>query len=137
MSLKSLVVFVDPTPQGQARTRYAVKLAVQHDAHLIGVFISTAAWARNSADAFVRGPAAIREMVERHGVQESDAAAAALKCFEAMATSERLSHEFRLIKESDANELVRLHSLHTDLVVAGQPALGETPAMASADSMLM
>lgn len=55
MALKSLVVFVDPTPEGEARARYAIKLAVQHDAHLIGVFISATAWSRNSADGFVRG----------------------------------------------------------------------------------
>jgi nucleotide-binding universal stress UspA family protein len=137
MALKSLVVFVDPTPEGEARARYAIKLAVQHDAHLIGVFISATAWSRNSADGFVRGPAAIREMVERHNVQETDAAAAALKSFETLAGREQLSHEFRLIKESDAQELVRLHSLHTDLVVSGHPSPGDMPAMDSVDAMLM
>jgi len=137
MALKSLVVFVDPTPQSEARARYAIKLAVQHDAHLIGVYIAAAAWSRNSADGFVRGPSAIREMVERHSQQEGDAAAAALKSFEALASRERLSHEFRLIKESDAKELVRLHSLHTDLVVSGHPAPGDVSTMASVDAMLM
>jgi hypothetical protein len=40
MALKSLIVFVDPSPGGDARTRYAVRLAAEHDAHLIGVFIA-------------------------------------------------------------------------------------------------
>ena len=137
MALKSLVVFVDPTPQGEARARYAIKLAVQHDAHLIGVFISAAGWSRNAADGFVRGPVAIREMVQRHNVIEADAAADALKSFEALASRERLSHEFRLIKETDAKEMVRLHSLHTDLVVSGHPSPGDMPAMDSVDAMLM
>ncbi|MBC7583268.1 MAG: hypothetical protein H7316_05910, partial [Tardiphaga sp.] len=137
MALKSLVVFVDPTPQGEARARYTIKLAVQHQAHLIGVFISATAWSRNSADGFVRGPAAIREMVERHNIQETDAAAAALKSFETLAGREQLSHEFRLIKEADAKEVVQLHTLHTDLVVSGHPSPGDMPAMDSVDAMLM
>ncbi|MDB5657243.1 MAG: Universal stress protein UspA [Tardiphaga sp.] len=137
MALKSLVVFVDPTPQGEARVRYAIKLAVQHEAHLIGVFIAPASWGRNPADAFVRGPVAIREMVERHNVEELATAAAALKSFETLAARERLSHEFRLIKESDASELVRLHSLHTDLIVSSHPAPDDKPSMASVDAMLM
>jgi nucleotide-binding universal stress UspA family protein len=137
MALKSLVVFVDPTPQGEARARYAIQLAVQHEAHLIGVFISATAWSRNAADGFVRGPAAIREMVQRHNVMEVDAAAEALKSFETLAGREQVSHEFRLIKETDAKELLRLHSLHTDLVVSGHPMPGDAPTMDSVDAMLM
>ena len=137
MALKSLVVFVDPTPQGEARVRYAVKLAAQHDAHLIGVYISATAWSRNAADGFVRGAVAIREMVERETLQEADAAAAVLKGFETLAGREQLRHEFRLIKESDAKELVRLHSLHADLVISGHPSPGDLPTMASVDAMLM
>ena len=137
MALKSLVVFVDSTPRSDARVRYAVKLAVRHDAHLIGVFISGPALGRNAADAFVRGPDAIREMVERHASDQSDAAAVALKSFDAIAGREGISHEFRLVKASDANALLRLHSLHTDLVIAGHPSHDDTPKMASADAMLM
>lgn len=137
MALKSLIVFVDPSPAGEARTRYAVALAVQHEAHLIGVFIATAAWKRNPADAYVKGPVAVREMVERHNLEEAAASAAAARNFEAAARHERLSSEFRLIEESRADELVRLHSLHADLVVVGHPSPDASPALASPDALLM
>lgn len=137
MALKSLIVFVDASPAGEARTRYAIALAARHEAHLIGVFIATAAWKRNPADAYVTGPVAVREMVERHNLMDAAAAAAASRNFEAAASRERLTYEFRLIADSRADELVRLHSLHADLVVVGHPSPGGTPALASPDALLM
>lgn len=38
MPLKSIAVFVDPSPAGLARTSYAVRMALRHGAHLIGIF---------------------------------------------------------------------------------------------------
>ena len=137
MELKSLIVFVDPSPGGESRTRYAVRLAVQHDAHLIGVFIVPAAWKLSPLDSYVKGAGAVGEMVARHDRLEHEAAAAAIRHFEAVAGRERLSFEFRSIQESRADELVRLHSLHTDLVIVGHPSPGGLPAQQSPADLLL
>ena len=73
MSLKSLVVFVDPTAACEARLRYAAELALQHGAHLIGSFIQTNAWQNDRSSSFIQGGGAIREMLERHGLAERKA----------------------------------------------------------------
>jgi len=136
MALKSLIVFVDPSPAGEARTRYAVKLAVQHDAHLIGVFLAPAAWTQNASDSYVRGPGAIADMLERHDLFEREAAAAASGSFEAIAGRERVTFEFRSIEASNADALLRLHSLHSDLVIVGHSEAGPSSQGAPA-AMLM
>ncbi|MET0710650.1 MAG: universal stress protein [Tardiphaga sp.] len=137
MAIKSLIVFVDASPVGDARTRYAVRLAAEHDAHLIGVFIAPTGWKRNPADGFVTGAVAVREMVERHSLFEREAAAAAIEHFETLAGRERVRCEFRSIETSNADELVRLHSLHSDLVVVGYPSPGGLPAQGTPAAMLL
>jgi nucleotide-binding universal stress UspA family protein len=137
MAIKSLIVFVDPSPGGEARTRYAVRLAAEHDAHLIGVFITPTGWQRNPADGFVVGAVAVREMVERHSLFEREAAAGAIKNFEALAGRERVTFEFRCIEATNAEGLARLHSLHSDLVVVGYPSPGGLPAQGTPAGMLL
>jgi nucleotide-binding universal stress UspA family protein len=137
MAIKSLIVFVDAAPGAETRIRYAVRLAARHDAHLIGVFIAPAGWKLNPADGFVAGAGAVGEMVARHSRFEHAAEAAAIQTFEALAGRERVTCEFRSVEASNADELVRLHSLHSDLAVVGFPSPGGLPAQETPAAMLL
>ncbi|NEW87543.1 universal stress protein [Rhodopseudomonas sp. WA056] len=136
MAFKTIVVFVDQTPASDARVRYAAGLAMRHQAHLIGLFIVPNAWQHDSADSNIQGGAAIRDMLERHNLIESNALQAAGRSFEAMAARDDASFEYRAIRGSDVGELVRLHCLHADLVVVGHPSAG-LPAGWSPEQMLL
>jgi nucleotide-binding universal stress UspA family protein len=137
MALKSLVVFVEPTPAGEARIRCAAALAMRHEAHLIGVFIVPHNWGEDRADCYIRGSAAIRELVNRHKSAEQTALAAASRSFAVAAGHDSYSFEFRVIRDGDAGDLARLHALHTDLIVVGDPAPGGLPQKWSAERMLL
>uniref|UniRef100_E6VJ90 UspA domain protein n=1 Tax=Rhodopseudomonas palustris (strain DX-1) TaxID=652103 RepID=E6VJ90_RHOPX len=136
MALKTIVVFVDQTPASDARVRYAAGLAMRHQAHLIGLFIVPNAWQHDRSDSNIQGGAAIREMLERHNLIESDALQAAGRSFEAMAARDDASFEYRAVRGGDVGELVRLHCLHSDLVVVGHPSAG-LPAGWSPQQMLL
>lgn len=137
MSLRSLVVFVDPTAVCEARIRYAARLAVQHGAHLIGAFVMPTAWRNDHANAFIQGGGAIKEMLERQGLAEREALEGASRQFETLADRETPSFEFRVIPDAEVADLARLHCMHTDLVVVGHPAPGGLPSSWSPEQMLL
>ncbi|WP_322516225.1 universal stress protein [Rhodopseudomonas palustris] len=137
MSLKSLVVFVDPTAVCEARLRYAARLAVQHGAHLIGAFVMPNAWQNDRSSSFIQGGGAIREMLERHGLAERKALSDASQRFEALAGRDSPSFEFRVIRDDEVGNLAQLHCLHTDLVLVGHPAPGGLPSGWSPEKMLL
>ncbi|MBB1092614.1 universal stress protein [Rhodopseudomonas pseudopalustris] len=137
MSLKSLVVFVESTDACEARIRYAARLALRHDAHLIGAFVLKNAWRNDRSDGFIQGGGAIREMLERHGLAERKALQDATQRFEALAGRENSSFEFRVLRDDDIGNLARLHCLHTDLVVVGHPAPGGLPSTWLPEQMLL
>jgi nucleotide-binding universal stress UspA family protein len=132
-----MVVFVDSANTCEARIRGAARLALQHDAHLIGAFILPNAWQTDRSDCYIKGGAAIREMLDRHGLAERKAVLDAQQRFETLARRENSSFEFRVISDDDAGTLARLHCLHTDLVVVGHPAPGGLPSSWSPERMLL
>ena len=136
MFLKNVVVFVDPSPAGEARTRYAVKLCLRHGARLIGIFVAPSGWQGNPADSYARGHDAIRELIERHRAEELAASDAASRSFAALTAPDDISFEFRIIRD-DATEHAKLHSLHADLVIVGHPRPGGLPEQWSADGLLL
>lgn len=137
MALKSLVVFVDPSAAGEARVRYAVRLAMQHEAHLIGVFVVPRTWDSDPADCYIRGGAAIKEMVQRHSAIERAALRAAGERFEALAGRQNYSVEFRVIGDGDTEDFARLHCLYTDLVIVGHPAPGGLPMKRTPERLMI
>ena len=126
MSLKNIIVFVDPSLLGAARTRYAVELALRHGSHLIGIFVAPSDWSMNPADSYVRGREAIRRLIERYRTKEIAISKAASLSFNVATAREDISFEFRIIREIDADD-AKLHSLHADLVIVGHPGLGGYP----------
>lgn len=137
MSLKTLIVFIDATPTCNVRMHYAMRLASQHDAHIIGIHTVQAAWRNNDVYSYITGASAVREMTERHTALEDGASIVVRNNFETIARAEAVMHEFREIREEDAGELARLHSLHADLVIVGHPAPGGLPPLTSPDGMLI
>lgn len=137
MSLKTILVFVDFSPAGEARTRYAVNLSLRHGAHLTGVYVAPSGWRGDRAGCYVRGQDAIRQLIEQRKSEEASASDAAMQCFKAATEREDINFDFRIIRESDANEHAKLHSLHADLTIAGFPGPGGLPENWSPEDMLL
>jgi nucleotide-binding universal stress UspA family protein len=138
MPLKTIAVFFDPSAAGEARAAYAVKLAFRHRAHLIGIFVVPLGWDGNPSQSFVRGQAAIRQLIEHHRAGESAATNAASRSFSTVSTREDISFEFRLLHYGEASEGAALNALHSDLViVGGRPGLGGLPREWSAEALLL
>lgn len=137
MPLKTIAVFVDPSAVGEARTAYAVKLAFRHRAHLIGIFAVPSGWDGNPSASFVRGQAAIRQLIEQHAASELAATNAANRSFSTVSTREVISFEFRYLRQGDANEGTTLNALHSDLVIVGGPELSGLPREWSAEGLLL
>lgn len=137
MALKTIAVFVDPSPAGEARADYAVKLALRHRAHLVGVFVVPFGWDGNPAESFVRGQAAVRELIQRHTANEMAAAKTASQSFSTVTKREDISFEFRCLRPGEANEGAALNALHSDLVVVGGLQAGGLPHEWSAESLLL
>jgi nucleotide-binding universal stress UspA family protein len=135
--LRTIAVFFDPSPAGEARADYAVKLAFRHRAHLVGIFVAPFGWDGNPSESFVRGQAAVRDLIERHTASELAATKAASQSFATVSTREDISCEFRCIRSGEANEGAALNALHSDLVIVGSPRSGGLPQEWSAESLLL
>lgn len=137
MALRTILVFVDFSPAGEARTRYAANLSLRHGAHMVGVYVVPSGWRGDHASCYARGQDAIRQVIERHKTEEATASAAALHSFKALTEREEINFDFRVIREGDANEDAKLHSLHADLIIAGFPGPGGLPDNWSPEDMLL
>jgi nucleotide-binding universal stress UspA family protein len=137
MAMKSIIVFLDSTAASEARVGYAARLAKQHEAHLVGVFIVPNAWEHDRSDGFIRGGGAIHEMLERQNAAERTSLEDAGRKFETLARHLTPSFEYRTIRGSDVSDRVRGHCLHADLVVVGFPSPGGLPKDCPPERMLL
>jgi nucleotide-binding universal stress UspA family protein len=137
MSFKSIAVLIDTGPSAATALRYAVKLARRKNAHLLGVFVTPSSWHRNPSATFVRGRAAIQEMMVRYENEERQALELAKNVFTRAAAAEEITAEFRIIDHAEASEAVMLNSLHADLVIIGHPAPAGLPEGLSAELLLL
>jgi nucleotide-binding universal stress UspA family protein len=135
MPIKNLAAFLDPSPSGEARAEYAVKLALRHGAHLIGIFVVPTGW--DHSESFVRGDDAIRNMIKRHNAEEAIASNAASESFKSVIGRTGVSSEFRIIRQDSADEQAELNVLHADLVIVGHPRPGGLPHDWSAEALLL
>jgi nucleotide-binding universal stress UspA family protein len=121
MSLNDIVVYVDGAEATKRRVEFAVALAKEYGAHLLGVaFAPTALLPLYGADV---GLANISEALE--GVKAQGKTA--LETFKAHAESEGVSAEGRLV-EGMSEELPRdfaCAARHVDLAIIGQPRDGD------------
>ena len=121
MSLNDIVVYVDSAEATKARVEFAVALAKDHGAHLLGIaFAPTALLPLYGADVGLADMSEVLEGVKAQG--ES-----ALHAFKARAKAEGVSAEGRLM-QGMSEELPRdfaCSARHVDLAIIGQPRDGD------------
>ncbi len=137
MPLKSIAVFIEPTPSGEARIAYAARLAQRHAAHLIGLFTVPALFGGSAAESFVLGSKAIRQVIAQHRARETEAIGRAKLDFAVICNREGVGFEFRCLSQDDLGNDVALNSLHADLVIASARPGGGLPAQWSAEALLL
>lgn len=137
MPFKSIAVFVDPSPAGEARTSYAVRMAIHHGAHLIGIFAVPSISSGSPAESFVRGHQAVQQVIAYHRSVEAAAIEAAKRSFSAGCAREGISFEFRLLHQGAIDDGAKLNSLHADLVIVGGAGGGGLPRNWSAEELLL
>ena len=137
MPLKSIAVFIEPTPSGEARIAYAARLAQRHGAHLIGIFMVPSLFAGSAAESFVMGRGAVREVIVQHKAKEHETIELAKQSLSAICRREGVGFEFRFLSQDDFSDNVALNSLHTDLVIACGGRGGAMPVQWSAEALLL
>jgi nucleotide-binding universal stress UspA family protein len=137
MPFKSIAVFVDSTPAGEARTSYAARMASRHGAHLIGIFVVPSISGGSPAECFVQGRQAVRQVIAGHKAKEAAAIDAAKGSFSAACAREDIGFEFRSLYQSDFHEGAALNSLHADLVIVGGARPGGLPGDWSAEGLVL
>jgi nucleotide-binding universal stress UspA family protein len=121
MGLKDIVVYVDSTEAAKARMGFAVALAKEHGAHLIGIaFAPTALLPLYGADVGFADMSEVMASVKTQGAN-------ALKDFEARAAAARVSVEAELMQgmsEEFPHDFART-ARQADLAILGQPRDGD------------
>jgi nucleotide-binding universal stress UspA family protein len=118
MPFKTIAVFIEPTVPGEARISYAAKLACRYGAHLVGMFKVPSLTGGSTAESFVMGHTAVKEVIAQHRARETEAIERAKRSASEICNREGVNIEFRLLLEGESDE-VALNSLHADLVVTG------------------
>ena len=119
MRYKTILVHVDGSTHAAVRIRHAARLAVAHEAHLVGAAFSGIS---RYADAIVAELAAAT-MAERAALRQQNETA--LAQFDAIAEAEGvLSHERRQVDDDPAGGL-SLQARYADLIVVSQTDLDE------------
>jgi nucleotide-binding universal stress UspA family protein len=136
MPFKTIAVFIEQTPSGEARMSYAAKLACNYGAHLIGLF-KVPSLIGSAAECFVQGRQAVREVIAQHRAQETEAIELARRSLAEVCGREGVGFELRALFEGESNE-VALNSLHADVVIAGgQRGNGGLPTEWNAETLLL
>lgn len=115
MALKDLLVYVDDSKANAARIDAAVRLAVEHDAHLTGLYVAPdQSMMTLYTEAHIPG-----EILEAQRQAAVERAGEAKKAFEAAAGKAGLSSEWRFV-EGDFVRTLSLHARYVDLLIMGQ-----------------
>ncbi|SHH03757.1 universal stress protein [Bradyrhizobium erythrophlei] len=137
MTLKSIGVFVDATPEGEKRIDYAAALAHRCDAHLAGIHVVSAVRPEYRSDYYVIGEKAIRAALASQKAADEAVTSDVRRRFEAISAKRDLRAEFRVIRRGGPDDDLTLNSLHSDLVVIGQRELQELRGYTSPEKLLL
>jgi nucleotide-binding universal stress UspA family protein len=121
MGLNDIVVYVDGAEAAKARVDFAVGLAKEHGAHLIGIaFAPTAILPLYGADVGFADMTEVLQSVKTQGE-------VALASFKARAQSESVSAEGRLVQgiSEEFPHHFACCARHVDLAIIGQPRDGD------------
>lgn len=120
MTIKTIALLIDESPARETRIAYAVRLAARHGAYLIGIFRLPPQHKDHAAASYVRGHAAISELLHHHEARSKERIEQARAAFETAAARQDIRTEFRVHAPYGDDEQ-RLGSLHADLVIAANP----------------
>jgi len=137
MSIKTVLVFIDISPDSWTRIDYAVKIAREHKAHLTGIFIAPTSWNASMSENYSVGSAAIKSVTKFHRDQEIETSKKAKEFFEAAQANEKISSKFYIIKDSEVKQRINSFLLYADLMIAGKPGTNGLPKNWSAETILL
>ena len=135
MPLKCVMVLLDSSPGSTSRVHFAAKLCARHDAHLIGLYITSSHW--TPSDSFALGHAAIKSLLDHHKGEETADFERVQNGFVGTLRGTGVSFEFRVVKESDIDQLVDLYSVQADVVIIGQTDSGGLPSFWNSEALLV
>lgn len=121
MALKDLIVHLDTTPRSSTQMELAVRLAVQHNAHLTGLHVidvPSANYFYGAAMPFV--PTNPEEIVDRIRAETVEAAKPIEASFRECLRRNGIEGEWRQV-EGLPHSTVALHARYADLCIVGQP----------------
>ncbi len=115
MAIKDILLQVDNRKSFDARMQYAVNLALNHGAHLTGLYLMSN-W---TVPAYVEGQIPV-DILEQQAKRAGLAAVEAEQRFESHAKRQGLLAEWRMAEGNPLDQLV-LSARYVDLVIVGQP----------------
>ena len=136
---KTITVFLDASPSGEARAGHAAALARRWNAHLVGVYVTFKGAALHPSMAYARSEKAIAGVIahERRIDDACEGAAAAGEHFRTLCARLEVAGEFRSIHRGKTDEAAIINSLHSDLIVIGHPEPSGLPDDVKAEKILL
>ena len=133
MALKDILLHVDTNKSTQTRTEAAIRLAIQHRAHVVGLFtifpLSLPPYVANEF------PADVLEMQKKQGMNEMQEAK---QRFESLISTGGVSYEWR-VEHGHYEQLLCEHARYVDLLILGQHDPDDTMVLSdtSPDSVVL
>ena len=109
MSVKTVIVLVDGTPESVERARHAVNICRKFGAHLVGVFVAPSGWERIPAESYAVGRAAIQAVIQRWRTFAEMATDSVIQAFERTIRHQEIPFEFRTVPECEVVAFFNLH----------------------------
>ena len=137
---KTITVFLDVSPSGDRRAALAAGLAKRWKAHLVGVHVVYKGVVTHPAMAYARSEKAIAGVVahERKIDEACECTTAEIgDRFLALCRDLDVSAEFRPINREKTAEAAIIRSLHSDLLVVGNPEPSGLPDDMSAERIVL
>lgn len=121
VTFKDIAVFVDPSPEGDRRLRFAAAIAERHSARLTGIYVAREQLDPHPCYTHVRGRHAIASMIQDWLRLQRCRTHQSSRRFSDLLVTERLGTDFRVVwKGSEADRRITLNSLLADIVVIDQ-----------------
>ena len=137
---KTITVFLDASPSGEARAGHAAALARRWNAHLVGVYVTFKGAALHPSMAYARSEKAIAGVIA-HERRIEDACECTTTevgdSFRSLCDRLNVRGEFRPIHRDRTNEMAIINSLHSDLIVIGHPEPSGLPDDVKAEKILL
>lgn len=127
MGFKNILLHLTEDPRNDVRSKLAVKLAADHDSHLTALFVINPPEVPVYVMAYI--PA---DVIERQLGQSQAAAARAREALEALCRRQGVALDWCQV-EGDSRDLMVEHSRYADLVIVGQPGVGDENVSGTAD----